>query len=123
MNPPDPLRGLRVAVIEDEALVSLLIEGILEDLGCEVVGSAARVVEGVDMVSRLSDEIDAAILDVNLAGETAFPVAEALAERGIRFGFATGYGASLPAPWSDRPTLQKPYILSDIRDLLLELTV
>ena len=112
------LKGLKVAVIEDEALVSLLMEDILFDLGCEVVATAARVEEGLRLVAERAGEIDAALLDVNLAGEAAYPVAEALAAAGVPFGFATGYGSRLPEPWTERPTIQKPYVISDVRELL-----
>lgn len=117
----DALNGLRVIVIEDEALVSLLMEGILEDLGCDIVGVGARVADGLRLVREKGGAVDVAILDANLAGEPAWPVAEALAEAGVPFGFATGYGAALPAPWNARPSLQKPYVMADIRGLLLEL--
>lgn len=121
MSDADRLRGLRVVVIEDEALVSLLMEDILEDLGCDVLAVASRVDEGLRVVAERGGEIDAALLDVNLAGEPAYPVAQALAEAKIPFGFATGYGASLPSPWSESPTVQKPYVIADIRALLLTL--
>jgi hypothetical protein len=55
-------------------------------------------------------DIDLAVLDVNLAGEEAFPIATALAQRGVPFAFSTGYGnAGLPESWRSRPTLQKPF--------------
>lgn len=122
MTEGKPLNGLRVAVIEDEALVSLLMEDILEDLGCQVVAVAARVEEAVRLARDRAADLDAALLDVNLAGEPAFPVAEALAEAGVPFGFATGYGSSLPHPWRDQPTVQKPYVIGDIRALLQAIT-
>jgi hypothetical protein len=66
--------------------------------------------------------MDVAILDLNLAGENTFSVAEALAERGVPFAFATGYGAGgLPGNWRDRPTLQKPFTAADVTRVLTNL--
>ena len=98
----------RVLVVEDEVLIGMLLEDMLSDLGYEIAGTASRV----DEAAKLARETraDAAILDVNLNGQEVFPVAEILAERGIPFVFATGYGEKgLPAPHQQRPTLQKPF--------------
>ena len=115
----DKLAGLRVLVVEDEALVSFQIEDILEELGCVLAGSAARVGEALALAG--GPGVEAAILDVNLAGEEAYPVAEALDRASVPFGFATGYGARIKAPWNSRPLVQKPYVTADIRDLLLRI--
>lgn len=105
----DGLAGKRILVVEDESLVAMLIETILEDLGCTPVGPAASVDEGLTL-ARGDAVIDAALLDVNVAGRQVFPVAEALAARGVPFVFSTGYGeAGLPDEWRGRPTLQKPF--------------
>lgn len=105
----DGLTGKRILVVEDESLVAMLIETILEDLGCVPVGPAATVDEGLALAAR-DDAIDAALLDVNVSGQHVFPVAEALAARGVPFVFSTGYGeAGLPEDWRGRPTLQKPF--------------
>ncbi|QND66650.1 response regulator [Mesorhizobium loti] len=83
-------RRLRVLVVEDEALVAMLIEDMLLELGYEVLGPAMRLGPALEMAR---DEIfDLAVLDVNLANEQSFPVAQLLQERGIPFVFATGYG-------------------------------
>lgn len=90
------LKGLRVLIIEDESMVTMLIEDTLADLGCAVVGSASRLDEAMAKASSL--ECNAAILDVNLNGSHTYAVADVLAARGIPFIFATGYGAAgLPA--------------------------
>jgi CheY-like chemotaxis protein len=113
-DPAGKLQGLRVLVVEDEALVSMLLEDMLADHGCEVAGVASRISQALDMVSG-ELAFDAAILDVNLGGEPIFPVAEALAARGAPFVFATGYGAGgLPEAWRSRPTLQKPFSHDDV---------
>lgn len=113
-DPAGKLQGLRVLVVEDEALVSMLLEDMLADHGCEVAGVASRISQALELVG--SDlAFDAAILDVNLGGEPIFPVAEALAAKGAPFVFATGYGAGgLPEHWRSRPTLQKPFSHDDV---------
>ncbi|PAU65850.1 hypothetical protein BZL41_04930 [Pseudomonas sp. PIC25] len=109
--------GCRVLLIEDETLVAFLLEDILLELGCTLVGLAASVDEGLRLASSV--EADIAILDINVAGVQVYPVAERLAERRIPFVFSTGYGASgLPERWQDRPVLSKPYMLSDLESAL-----
>jgi hypothetical protein len=65
--------------------------------------------------------LDAALLDVNVAGRQVFPVAEALTERGVPFVFSTGYGeGGLPDEWRGSPTIQKPFTEAAVRDALLK---
>ena len=103
------LSGCAILIVEDESLVAMLLETILEDMGCTPVGPASSVEEGLALI--LADgPLDAALLDVNVAGEKVFPVAEILRDRGVPFVFSTGYGeAGLPDHWRGRPTLQKPF--------------
>jgi CheY-like chemotaxis protein len=113
-----PLVGLRVLVAEDEALIAMLVEEMLADLGCEVVAVAARVGDALRMVAEA--QFDAAVLDVNLHGETIYPVADALLARGVPVVFATGYGsAGLPAGYGLRPTVQKPFHARELAAVLL----
>jgi CheY-like chemotaxis protein len=118
----DKLSGRRVLLVEDEMMVAMLVEDMLSDFGCHVLGPASRLEEAL----RLADagEIDVAILDVNLNGQETYPVADALAAKGVPFVFATGYGAgSLREAYRGRPTLQKPFQQRDlIRTLALALT-
>ena len=114
----DDLNGLRVLVVEDEAAISLLLEDMLLDFGCEVIGPAARLSAALDAVAR--EKVDLAILDVNVAGEPIYPVAEALAQRSIPFVFSTGYGsAGIRDTFRDRPVLQKPFAQHDLKQKLL----
>jgi CheY-like chemotaxis protein len=115
---PGELRGLRVLLLEDEALVSMLLEAMLEQMGCEVVGPAMRVAQAIALA--LTDPPpNVAILDVNVHGETAFPVADVLRERDIPFMFASGYGgAALPEAWSGTPVLQKPFTSLQLSEAL-----
>ncbi len=102
------LDGKKILVLEDEPLVAMLLEEMLLDLGCEVVGPAYSLREG----ERLAREavLDAAVLDVNVNGEMSDPVADALRARGVPFALATGYGPSAPiAADGSVPVLQKPY--------------
>jgi len=115
-----PLNGVRVLLVEDEALVAMLIEDMLADDGCIVVATASRLTEALGYAGDADLAFDVAILDLNLAGENTFPVASALASRGLPFAFATGYGAGgLPAEWRDRPTLQKPFNATDVTKALI----
>jgi CheY-like chemotaxis protein len=108
MQTDGPLKGLRVAVVEDETLVAILLEDMLMELGCQVLWTAHRVGKALDLVERSTP--DAGVLDVNIAGDEVYPVAQALAERNIPFVFTTGYGTrGLTGAWRDRPIVQKPF--------------
>ncbi|MCG7393769.1 response regulator [Microvirga sp. ACRRW] len=112
------LTGLRILVVEDEAAISLLLEDMLLDFGCEVIGPAARLSAALDAVAK--EQVDLAILDVNVAGEPIYPVAEALAQRSIPFVFSTGYGsAGIRDSFRDRPVLQKPFAQHDLKQKLI----
>ena len=107
------LEGVRVLVVEDEYLVAVLIEQILESAGCIVMGPVARILEALDAVN--DDDYDAAVLDVNLAGERINPVADALSERDVPFMFVTGYGANaLPSEYAERPHICKPFRMAEL---------
>ena len=115
--PGGDMNGLRVLVVEDEAAISLLLEDMLLDFGCEIVGPAARLGTALDLVQN--GLIDLAILDVNVAGEPIYPVAAALAERNVPFVFSTGYGsAGIEDLYRNRPVLQKPFAQTDLQQKL-----
>ena len=112
--------GLRVLVVEDENLVALLLEDMLAELGHTVIGPVARVKKALDMIQR--EEIDIAILDVNINGENTYSIADVLAARNVPFVFSTGYDKkTLHEPHQDRPILQKPFQLQDLEKLFGEL--
>jgi CheY-like chemotaxis protein len=100
-----PLAGLRLLVVEDEALVAMLIEDLLRDLGCTVVGPVGSVARALALLRR--EAIDGALLDVNLGKERSYPVADALAARGVPFVFLTGY-AEIDGSHAAACVLQKP---------------
>jgi DNA-binding response OmpR family regulator len=107
----------KVLVVEDEALVAMLVEDALVDAGFDVLGPAATVDEALSLLAR--ERPDAVVLDLNLAGETSTPVADVLAERGIPYVIATGYGASgLPAGHQDAMVLAKPYDPAELTSML-----
>jgi CheY-like chemotaxis protein len=116
----NPLSGCRILVVEDEVMVSWALEEMLAGLGCEVVGPAARVNQGLELVR--AGNIDAAVLDVNLNGQKSYPVADALTARGVPFVFSTGYNNdSMPESYRDFSLLQKPYSRSKLGRALEEL--
>jgi len=111
------VKGLRLFVVEDEALVAMLLEEMLADLGCTVVGVAGNVGDALGRLSHTA--ADGAVLDVNVGGEKVFPVADALAERGVPFVFATGYGGSgLDQRYPNAPVLTKPYSTDELMRVL-----
>jgi CheY-like chemotaxis protein len=122
MNDPadtPKLEGLRVLVVEDEALVALQLEDMLTGLGCAIIGPASRVGQALELLT--GEQVDAAVLDLNVAGELVYPVADALATRGLPYIFATGYGAAgLCEPYRRRPVLQKPFLPSQLRKAMLD---
>ncbi|MDO8323029.1 MULTISPECIES: response regulator [unclassified Phenylobacterium] len=119
MSAPD-LAGLRVLVVEDEMMVSMLIEDMLTDLGCIVVGPAARLDEAIALAE--GEQIDCAVLDVNLGGQPIFPLADILRAKGAPFAFATGYGdAGLRDVDKGSLVLQKPFRETDLARILGEL--
>ena len=110
----------RVLIVEDEMLVAMNIEDMLLDLGHEVAGLASRLEPALALARE--GAFDIAMLDVNLAGQPSFPVADVLAARGIPFLFATGYGImGIIKQYRGRPVLQKPFRAADIRDALRRL--
>lgn len=112
------LGGLKVFVVEDEAMLAMLLEDLLTDLGCKVVATASRVEDAVEKASMLP--LDVALLDVNLHGKLSVPVAEKLRERKVPFVYATAYGGSMPEETPPAPILSKPFGSSDLRHALAE---
>lgn len=103
-----PLSGKRIFLVEDEYLLARQIARALVQEGAEVVGCVATVAAALDAVSSLS-AIDIAILDVNLAGERVYPVADELVRRSIPFVFLSGYGLEDRDPrFADAMQLSKP---------------
>lgn len=105
--------NLSLFLVEDEALISMDLEALVEDLGHVVIGLSARVEQAISLLEMLEVLPDAAIVDANLGGESARPVVEALAARGIPTIIASGYksdelekmgirGTTIPKPYNAR---------------------
>jgi PAS domain S-box-containing protein len=104
---PSVVVGKRVLLVEDEMLVAMMMKDMLTDLGFSVVGPFSRIAEALPVAK--SDDLEAAVLDINLNGELVYPVAEALVTRGVPVVFVTGYGAeSIDDRFAEVPVLQKP---------------
>ncbi len=100
--------GCRVLLVEDEAMIAMLVEDMLEDLGHELVTVATRLEAATAAAGN--GALDPATLGLNLGGVLTYPAADVLAERVIPFIFATGYGSGgLKEACSAQPTLQKPF--------------
>ncbi|CAN5634671.1 response regulator [soil metagenome] len=98
-----------ILVVEDEMVLAMLIEDILGDAGYKVL-MASRVPLALKIVES-DTRVNAALLDINVAGKQVFPVAERLRDQGIPFAFASGYGdMGLPEAFRACPVLQKPYL-------------
>jgi CheY-like chemotaxis protein len=110
-----PAKAKRILVVEDEPMIRMLLEDMLGELGYTVAAEAARIEEALEATKNA--DFDVAILDADLNGEPALPVADALVTRGTPFVFATGYG-ELPKPYRDRPTLRKPFQIDGLKGML-----
>jgi PAS domain S-box-containing protein len=101
------LVGNRVLLVEDEALVGMMMSNMLTDLGFSVIGPFARVADAMAAVEH--EDFHAAVLDVNLGGNLIYPVAELIAARAVPLIFLTGYGAEgIDGRFANFPVLQKP---------------
>jgi len=105
--------SLRVLLVEDEAIIAIMLEDMLADLGCEVVGPVASLAEAIRLAR--SEALAGAFLDVNLGGESIYPVADLLAARDVPFVFVSGYGpAGIEARYGDAIILSKPILDADL---------
>ncbi len=112
------LSGKRVLLVEDEAIVALMVEDMLTSLGALVVGPAATLARGLSLAR--SEAIDAAVLDVNLRNMRVDEIADVLRARAIPFVFATGYGAEGIREERTAPVIDKPYTREKLAQALLQ---
>lgn len=114
---PGVLHGLDVLLVEDESLVALMMEDMLLELGAASIRHAARVEIALELISQKRPAV--AVVDVNLAGALAYPVAERLAECKVPFIFVTGYDIRAVDPrFTSREALQKPVTLGRLEQTL-----
>lgn len=114
------LAGLRILIVEDDALVALNLQDFVESLGCTVVGPTGRLGEALALLDR--EDIDGAMLDINLHGEMVYPLAEKLAERQIPMLFCSGYAltSAVPAKFSHYKQVAKPCVEHTLRTAMHE---
>ncbi|HEX6112185.1 MAG TPA: response regulator [Geminicoccaceae bacterium] len=112
------LEGLRILVAEDNLFAALELEQTLLALGCQPVGPVARLDQALSLA--LQEDLDGALLDVDLQGQLVFAVAEELQRRRIPVIFASGYGTdeAFPAAFVHHPRLSKPFGEDDVRRAL-----
>ncbi|MGE3109073.1 MAG: response regulator [Phycisphaerales bacterium] len=112
--------GRRVLVVEDSFMIAWSLRQMLTDLGCTVLGPVGDVATAMELIH--AGNCDAAILDVNLDGQTSMPIAEALAAKGCPFLFVTGYSSPMLVEprFQDRARLRKPVTESNLHRALLE---
>ena len=110
-------KDLRVPIVEDDVVISMLVRDMLGDFGCVVAGAALDLDEALGMIDGLS--FDCAILDVDLGGAPSFPAADRLRDRDLPFVYATGHRRGVLRPM-DRATLilHKPFREQDVIDVL-----
>lgn len=112
---------LRLLLVEDEALIAMMAEDLVEALGHQIVVTAATLGEARAACRDVT--FDAALLDVNLNGESSMEIATQLKERGCPLAFTTGYGVSGIDPvHTDMPVLTKPYALAELEVVLAGFT-
>ena len=116
----DPGKSKRILIIEDSPVVAPFTVEALEELGFEPVGPAPNMARARELIEE--GAFDAAMLDVHIRGERVFNLCETLAAKGVPFLLTSGYADwTMPEKWEDRPRLQKPYTIEDVRIALSDL--
>jgi DNA-binding response OmpR family regulator len=121
-NVPREREMARLLLVEDDPLLAMMIGDWLTEAGVDVVGPAGRVAEALALIESKGEGLDGALLDVSLGRGDSFPVADALAARGLPFAFCTGRGASeLPARFAGAPLLEKPFLTRELQQVVAAL--
>ncbi|QHL91801.1 response regulator [Sphingomonas changnyeongensis] len=114
----DAIAGLRILIVEDEAIIAMMAEDMLLELGGDVVGIETSLAAALARAG--TGDFDIALLDMNLNGENSLPVAEKLRALGRPFVFTTGYGdAGRPGGFDRAPLVCKPYRTSDLAQAII----
>lgn len=117
MRATERLAGRAVLLVEDQSIIAMDMEYSLKKAGCRVIGPVGRLQAAIALAR--DEQIDFALLDVNLFGETVFPAAEILDGRGIPFVLTTGYGeAGVPEGRARWRVVSKPYDCDQLIDLI-----
>jgi CheY-like chemotaxis protein len=111
----------RILVLEDEPLIAMMLQGWLEEVGCETIGPAHSVQSALDLLTAAA--LDWALLDVSLQhGEKCYPVVSALHDRRVPFAFLTGYAAEdVDARLREAPVLCKPLEFEAFKEVIAKL--
>lgn len=114
------LKGRRVLVVEDEAMLALDMEFGLGDAGADVIGPALTLQNAIDLIEQQASNIAAAVLDVDLGGVEVFPAADRLHALGVPIVFQTGHAdpAVLQERYGDAPVLMKPTTMERLIETL-----
>ncbi len=114
--------GLRVLIVEDEAIIAFSLEASLQDFGHQIAGIAGRLQNAMELAKNL--EFDVAIVDLKLHDELSLPLADMLVEMGRPFVFTTGYGETELVASYAKPMLAKPYdekeLMERLRQVMFE---
>jgi CheY-like chemotaxis protein len=112
------LRDFRILIVEDEYLIATTLHDALESVGCVVVGPVPSIQKAMEAIAS-DPKIDAAIVDVNLGGALAYPVADALLARKIPFIFTSGYEDDvLRTRYPQIKNCLKPYLFLNMEEAL-----
>jgi DNA-binding response OmpR family regulator len=112
--------GRRILLVEDSPVVAPFTADLVAELGCMVVGPAPNIASARALIE--TEGLDAALLDVHIRGERVFPMCDLLDRKGVPFALTSGYADwQVPDKWADRPRLQKPYRIDDVKAVLTEL--
>jgi CheY-like chemotaxis protein len=118
---PPMYEGLQILIVEDNYLAAIVLSQSVQEYGAAVVGPAAPVQSALALVDEHGAKLSGASLDVNLAGQFVFPVADELIARGIPIVFSSGYDSSvIPEKYRDIPMCLKPIDTHDVAGELLE---
>lgn len=118
MKPSPDLSGRKILVVEDEWMIAQHLAMLLEDLEFEVVGPVSNVADALGKIE--TEQIDCALLDANLNGNSSAPIADAMIARGAPFIMVTGYGGlDLPTDAMNvAPRINKPFVEHELKAAL-----
>jgi len=123
MDPGAPnLQSHRILVVEDEYFIADDLSRALQRCGAKVIGPVPDLATGLELAQR--EELDGAVLDVNLGGDMSYPIADALDARGVPFLFTTGYDDwALSSDYRDVHRIEKPFDINVVLTALDELVI